>query len=247
MAFFSGGKKSDDKDKLAKHNAILAAHGQDTYGPSGGASPSSKKKSGGGGKGGSNPDLDPREDRELLQRRIAETTQDKKWGYYAPSGEYVSAFRDMFDGGGKNTTGTYFEGGPLSTLGNVMKIRPAGMARERDAQGDYIVPRENIGFRNVEDMFDRGGPQAAGGAYRGAPYGMSNIFNALDKIGGVDQGERVAYANPAMEAYNRRVEGLLQTPQNSQAYLAAKAAAERERQRRLYSPRPMLRPPSMGS
>ena len=129
------------------------------------------------------------------------------------------------------------------------------MARERqtiiqdgqEVQGDYIVPRENIGFRNVADMFDRGGPQAAGGAYRGAPYNMSNIFNALNKIGGVDQGERVAYANPAMEAYNRRVEGLLQTPQNSQAYLAAQAAEERERQRRLYSPRPVLRtPPIMG-
>mgnify|MGYP007032649188 CR=1 FL=1 len=245
MAFFSGGKKSDDKDKIAKHNAILAAHGHDTYGPSGGASPSSKKKSGGGGKGGSNPNLDPREDRELLQRRIKETTQDDKWGYYAPSGQYVSGFKDMFDGGGKNTTGTYFEGGPLSTLLNVAKIRPAGMARERDAEGNYVVPSENIGFRNVTDMFDRGGPQASGGEYRGAPYGYSNIFNALDKIGGVDQGERVAYDNPAMEAYNRRVEGLLQTPQNSQAYLEAQAAAERERQRRLYSPRPMLRPPAI--
>ena len=246
MSFYSGGKKSDDKDKLAKHNAILAAHGHEGYGPSGGASPASKKKSGGGGKGGSNPDLDPREDRELLRRRIRETTTDNKWGYYAPSGEYVSGFRDRFDGGGKNTTGTYFVGGgPLSTLANVAKIRPAGMASERDAQGNYIVPRENIGFRNVAHMTDRGGPQAAGGAYQGGPYGISNIFNALDYLGGVDQGERVAYDNPAMEAYNRRVAGLMEVPQNSAAYIAAKQAEERERQRRMYSPRPMLRPPSI--
>lgn len=227
---------------------IFAAHGRSLDG-----SPvKSRQTSGGGSKGGSK-NLDPREDRELLQRRLKQTTTDDKWGYYKPSGEYVSAFTDMFDGGGKNTTGTYFEGGPLSTLGNVLKIRPAGMSRERQTiikdgqvmQGDYIVPRENIGFRNLEDMTNRGGPQASGGAYQGAPYGMSNIFNALDYIAGVDQGERVEYDNPAMDAYNRRVAGLMEVPQNSAAYIAAKQAEERERQRRMYSPRPMLRPPAI--
>jgi len=248
MAIYRDGKRleGDEADKAMKSH-------MSRFNPSGGGSPQEARRSGGStGKGG-NPNLDPREDRELLQRRLKETTTDKNWGYYRPSGEYVSAFTDMVDGGGKNTTGTYFEGGPLSTLLNVAKIRPAGMSRERQTiikdgqvmQGDYIVPRENIGFRNLEDMTNRGGPQASGGAYQGAPYGISNIFNALDQIGGVDQGERVAYANPAMEAYNRRVAGLMEVPQNSAAYIAAKQAEERERQRRMYSPRPMLRPPSI--
>lgn len=227
---------------------IFALHGKNLDG-----SPvRSRQTSGGGSKGGSK-NLDPREDRELLQRRLKETTTDDKWGYYKPSGEYVSALTDRFDGGGKNTTGTYFEDGPLSTLGNVMKIRPAGMSSERDAQGNYIVPRENIGFRNLEDMTNRGGPQASGGAYQGAPYNISNIFNALDYIGGVDQGERVEYDNPAMDAYNRRIAGLMEVPQNSKAYLEAQRAAELERQRRLNIPRdrrtsvvPLLRPPSIG-
>lgn len=230
-----------------KQKEIFAKHGMNLDG----SSVQAVQKSGGGSKGGSK-NLDPREDRELLQRRLKETTTDDKWGYYKPSGEYVSAFTDMFDGGGKNTTNTYFEGGPLSTLLNVAKIRPAGMASERDAQGNYIVPRENIGFRNLEDMTNRGGPQASGGPYQGGPYGLSNIFNALDQIGGVDQGERVAYDNPAMDAYNRRIAGLMEVPQNSLAYLEAKEAKERERLRRLNISRdrrasviPMLRPPSI--
>lgn len=233
-----------------KQKEIFAKHGMNLDG-----SPvQAVQKSGGGSKGGSK-NLDPREDRELLQRRLKETTTDDKWGYYKPSGEYVSAFADRFDGGGKNTTGTYFKDGPLSTLLNVAKIRPAGMARERDAQGNYIVPIENIGFRDAEDMANRGGPQASGGPYQGGPYGLSNIFNALDQIGGVDQGERVAYDNPAMDAYNRRVAGLMEVPQNSLAYLEAKKAEEQERLRRLNIPRdrrttirPVLRPlPPMGS
>lgn len=249
MAIYRDGKRLEG-DEAEKAMKVHMAR----FNPSGGGSkPQETQRSGGSGGKGGKPDLDPRTDRELLQRRIKETTTDDKWGYYAPSGQYVSAFTDMTDGGGKNTTGTYFEGGPLSTLLNVAKIRPAGMARERDAQGNYIVPRENIGFRNLEDMTNRGGPQASGGPYQGGPYGLSNIFNALDQIGGVDQGERVAYDNPAMDAYNRRVAGLMEVPQNSLAYLEAKRAAELERQRRLNIPRdrrtsvvPMLRPP-MGS
>ena len=247
MAIYRDGKRlegEEAKEAMKRHNAIMAGH-------SGGAR--ARQTTGGGSKGGSK-NLDPREDRELLQRRLKQTTTDDKWGYYKPSGEYVSAFTDMFDGGGKNTTGTYFEGGPLSTLGNVLKIRPAGMSRERDAQGNYIVPRENIGFRNLEDMTNRGGPQASGGAYQGGPMFVSNIFNALDQIGGVDQGERVEYDNPAMDAYNRRVAGLMEVPQNSLAYLEAKKAEEQERLRRLNIPRdrktsirPILRPPLMGS
>lgn len=249
MAIYRDGKRleGDEADKAMKVHMAR-------FNPSGGGSPKEAKRSGGSGGKGGNPDLDPREDRELLQRRLKETATDKNWGYYKPSGEYVSALADRFDGGGMNTTGTYFEGGPLSTLLNVAKIRPAGMARERDAQGNYIVPRENIGFRNLEDMTNRGGPQASGGPYQGGPYGLSNIFNALDQIGGVDQGDRVAYDNPAMDAYNRRIAGLMEVPQNSQAYLEAKRAAELERQRRLNIPRdrrasvvPMLRPPLIGS
>ena len=87
---------------------------------------------------------------------------DGSYGYYNNQGRYVPFIVDAFDGGGMNTTDTYFKGaGPVSTLLNVAKVRPMGDV-EKDASGNYLVPREQIGFRDVEDMRDRGGPQASG-------------------------------------------------------------------------------------
>lgn len=193
MAVYKNGKKYDDDSEVAKkHYAILEAHG---------GGPSAVKKSGGSGsKGGSKPSYDPQTEADLLQRAQAKYNTDDRYGYYNDSGQYVGFLQDATDGGGMNTTGTYFQGGgPISTLLNVAKIRPAGMSRERNDAGEYIVPRTDIGFRDFTDMTDRGGPQAMGGAYQGGPMFVSNIFNALDQIGGVDQGERATYASMTPE------------------------------------------------
>ena len=191
MAVYKNGKKYDDDSDVAKrHYAILEAH-------SGG--PSAVNKSGGSGsKGGSKPsyDVTTMDGAKGLYEAQKKYNFDDKYGYYNDSGQYVGFFQDATDGGGMNTTDTYFQGGgPISTLLNVAKIRPAGMSREKNDAGDFVVPRANIGFRDFTDMTDRGGPQAMGGEYQGGPLFVSNIFNALDQIGGVDQGERVTYAS----------------------------------------------------
>lgn len=180
---------------------IFASHGRNLDG----SKIRARQTTGGsGGKGGSKPSYDPQTEGDLLQRAQAKYNTDNSYGYYNDQGQYVDFFTDATDGGGMNTTGTFFKGGgPISTLGNVMKIRPAGMSREMK-DGQYVIPREQIGFRDITDMTDRGGPQAMGGEYQGGPMFVSNIFNALDKIGGVDQGERVAYADLTPEQLEER-------------------------------------------
>ena len=159
-------------------------------GPVSGAAPQAQQKTGGGGKGGGRPDIDP--------SKVADSkyNNDKNYGYYRPDGTYVSAFVDMRDGGGKNQSGNYFVGGGLfSALANALKIRPAGAASARDPEtGDYIVPRSDIGYANVTDMFDRGGPQARGGKFQGGG-GYSNMANMLYDLSGKDFGERVPYGS----------------------------------------------------
>jgi len=110
--------------------------------------------------------------------------EDDSYGYYNQRGEYVSPFTDMRDGGGRNQSGNYFVGGGLlSTIGNLLKVRPVGPASERDPMtGDYIIPRSQIGFTSIADMFDQGGPQASGGGFRDG--GMAgNVLNMLNRIG----------------------------------------------------------------
>ena len=109
---------------------------------------------------------------------------DSSYGYYTEEGYYVPADVDMRDGGGMNSSGTFYEGGGLiSALGNVFKVRPYGQEN---------TTREQIGYRDFTDMTDRGGPQASGGAYQGGGT-ISAIGNLLDAIGGVDQGTRTPY------------------------------------------------------
>ena len=109
---------------------------------------------------------------------------DSKYGYYTKEGYYVPADIDMQDGGGMNASGTTFKGGGLiSTLGNVLKVRPYGQEN---------TPIEQIGYRDFTDMTDRGGPQASGGRYEGGGL-LSVMANALDDLGGVDQGTRTPY------------------------------------------------------
>lgn len=185
-------------DVMNAHRALSG--GQSSGGavsPVSGAAPQAQQKTGGGGKGGGRPDIDP--------NKVSESkfNTDKSYGYYGPDGKYVSAFVDMRDGGGKNQSGNYFVGGGLfSALANALKIRPAGAASARDPEtDDYIVPREQIGYANVTDMFDRGGPQARGGKFQGGG-GYSAAANMLYGLSGQEFGERVPYGSsvPAASA-----------------------------------------------
>lgn len=205
----SGKRLKDDDPRVTRHREILASHGMgDPYGGGSSPTPSSpmvsnpvsgvaaqaKKVLGGGGKGG-RPDIDP--------SKVADSgyNKDERYGYYRPDGTYVSAFMDMRDGGGKNQSGNYFVGGGLvSSLLNAAKIRPAGAARERDPEtGEYIVPREQIGYANFTDWMDRGGPQASGGKFQGLG-GYSAAANMLYDLSGKDFGERVPYGSSAPAA-----------------------------------------------
>ena len=175
--------------------------------PVGGDSPkaSDRTKSGSGGKGG-RKDVNP----ETKTGKSAITrSRGGGFGYYDDRGKYVSAFTDAFDGGGKNQSGTYFAGGPISNILNVMKVAPKG-------SGD--VPRERIGYRDMADMFDQGGPQASGGGFRGAGgfSGIGNIANMLtgnqsERVGYYDEGGRF-YEPPAAPAPS----GVLGSGQNTQ-------------------------------
>lgn len=191
MAIYRQGRKLEGEEAekaLAKHNAIMERHRRVRDEPfSGMLKPVTG--SGGGSKGGKGS-IDPRT--QANQNTIRESQNDGSYGYYNDMGRYIPFSMDIRDGGGMNTSGNYFKGGgPLSSILNVAKVRPAGAAREK-VDGEYVVPREQIGFRNIDDMTDRGGPQASGGEYEGAGS-VSAIFNMADRIGRATIPERQPY------------------------------------------------------
>jgi len=208
----SGGRLKDDDPRVTRHRQILVSHGMgDPYaggssnnvpalpnvvsggqssGPVSGAAPKAQSVLGGGGKGGkkSYDVTDPKQRENFLEAR-AKYNNDGNFGYYANNGQWVSALTDAFDGGGQDQYGTaFYGGGPLSMIGNAMKIRPLGMAREKDDEGEYLVDRADIGYRNIKDMYDRGGPQASGGRFEGAGH-YSEFANMLAG----ERGERELY------------------------------------------------------
>jgi len=162
--------------------------------PVSGAAPQARSILGGAGKGGvKSKALDPREDRELLQAQIAKYNNDGNFGYWGKSDDgmyrWVSPFQDATDGGGQDQYGTaFYGGGPISMIGNALKIRPSGMARAKDDRGNYLVDRADIGYRNLKDMRDRGGPQASGGRFEGAGH-----YSEFANLVAGEQGERELY------------------------------------------------------
>lgn len=156
----------------------------------GGGAQATSTTGGSGGKGGGKPDI--------ASNQVSSNpyNKDKSYGYYNDQGKYVSAFQDMIDGGGRNQSGNYFEGGgAISAMLNAAKVRPAGAARARDDQGNYIVDRRDIGFRDVGDWFDRGGPQASGGKFQGL-----GLYSALANLALGEKGQRTPYADQAAQA-----------------------------------------------
>ena len=100
---------------------------------------------------------------------MAKKDEEKRsggFGYTDDSGNRVSAFRDMFDGGGAGRSGASFEGSPLSTFGNALGMRPSGSDRPN--------PRQSAGFG---DFFDGGGYGRSGQRFSGSNYSI--LANAL--------------------------------------------------------------------
>ena len=181
------------------------------FGSDDSGSKASSKSSGSSGKGGGKS-VDPSTSKG--QKAIAASrTKKSGFGYYDDAGKYVPAYIDAFDGGGMNQQGTYFAGGPLSNILNVAKVAPLGAT-------EGLVPREEIGYRDLTDMFDQGGPQASGGGFRGAG-GLSGLGNIANMLAG-NESERVGYYDEGGRFYQPpdptpAPSGILNAVQNNDA------------------------------
>ena len=83
-------------------------------------------------KGGLGRDKASRKFENATAEERAAANSDGKFGYYDMANKrYVPAFFDMFDGGGRDTRGDDFKGGPLSNLLNKIGVDPYGSQRER--------------------------------------------------------------------------------------------------------------------
>ena len=83
-------------------------------------------------KGGLGRDKASRKFENATAEERAAANSDGKFGYYDMTNKrYVPAFFDMFDGGGQDTRGDKFKGGPLSNLLNKIGVDPYGSQRER--------------------------------------------------------------------------------------------------------------------
>lgn len=188
MAIYRDGKRLEGEEAekaMERHQARMSGGGGSSRDKS---SPKARNGGGSGGKGGGRPDISP--------DKVSESkyNTDNSYGYYDASGKYVPAFVDMRDGGGKNQSGNYFVGGGiLSGLLNAAKVRPAGGAREMQ-DGEYVVPIADIGYRDIRDMFDRGGPQASGGRFQGGGQ-LSGLANLGYSLTGREFGERTPYGS----------------------------------------------------
>tara|TARA_Y100001980_G_C14554352_1_gene340920 strand:+ start:1894 stop:2592 length:699 start_codon:yes stop_codon:yes gene_type:complete len=119
---FKGGKLTKVKEEER----------QAAYNPS---SPQSKAVQAGGGGKGSARDIEFTDGKptEEQRNRILASQNDNRFGYYdMNTGKYVPAYIDAIDGGGKNTSGEFFEGAGLySGLLNLAGVAPYGFNRPR--------------------------------------------------------------------------------------------------------------------
>lgn len=108
----------------AHFSAMRSRAGSKTGGPLGSGA---RARSGGlgSGKGAARYERTSAKDRRAANR-------DKSFGYFDEVNKrYVPAFIDMIDGGGRNTRGDEFVGGPLSGVLNDLGVNPYGSQRER--------------------------------------------------------------------------------------------------------------------
>tara|TARA_B000000557_G_scaffold117029_1_gene94828 strand:- start:1076 stop:2128 length:1053 start_codon:yes stop_codon:yes gene_type:complete len=114
-------------DIIGKPNPFKAAHAAQAR--------ASERKGGlGSGKGAERYQNTSAEDR-------AKANSDGRFGYFDEVNKrYVPAFIDAIDGGGRDTRGDTFEGGPLSGILNNIGIKPYGSQRERAYGGPTTSP-----------------------------------------------------------------------------------------------------------
>ena len=118
--------------KDGKLTKVKEEERQAAYNPS---SPQSKAVRAGGGGKGSARDIEFTDGKptEEQRNRILASQNDNRFGYYdMNTGKYVPAYIDAIDGGGKNTSGEFFEGAGLySGLLNLAGVAPYGFNRPR--------------------------------------------------------------------------------------------------------------------
>ena len=118
-----GGKltKVDEKERQAAYN------------PSSPQSEAVRAK--GGGKGSARDiEFNNGKPTDEQRKRILASQNDNSWGYHdMNTGKYVPWYIDMFDGGGKNTSGDTFQGAGLysAALNLAMNVAPYGYNRPR--------------------------------------------------------------------------------------------------------------------
>ena len=110
-------------DIIGKPNPFKAAHSAQAR--------AGERKGGlGSNKGAARYESTSAEDR-------AKANSDGKFGYFDEVNKrYVPAFIDAMDGGGSDTRGDTFKGGPLSEILNNIGVKPYGSQRERA----YVSP-----------------------------------------------------------------------------------------------------------
>jgi len=173
-------------------------------------SPKSRKGGLGSNKGAAKYQSTSAED-----RRKANT--DGKFGYFDEVNKrYVPAFIDAMDGGGRDTRGDTFEGGPLSGILNDLGVKPYGSQMERAYGGPTTSPIQqavtsprprarpepsdmpdmrmpaNAAYMSPLEPFGGPGPNITGAA---AERGMG-----LDPFGGA--GMNMDYLDPRSQGYD---------------------------------------------
>lgn len=112
-------------DIIGKPNPFAFAH-QGT--------PEQRKGGLGSNKGAARYESTSAEDRK-------KANSDGRFGYFDEVNKrYVPAFIDAMDGGGRDTRGDTFEGGPLSEILNNIGVKPYGSQRERAFGGPTTSP-----------------------------------------------------------------------------------------------------------
>lgn len=141
MSFLKNLFKGSEEDREAAYNP---------------SSPEAKAvKAKGGGKG-SAKDIEYGKNgpTEEQRKRILASQNDRSFGYYdMNTGKYIPAFVDMFDGGGMNTSGDTFQGGPFSNMLNMAGVAPYGYNRPRTyAQAGMENRPSGVSAADIEFM-----------------------------------------------------------------------------------------------
>jgi len=140
--------------KDGKLTKVKEEERQAAYSPS--SEQSKAVRAGGGGKG-SAKDIEFADGQatKAQRERILASQNDNSWGYHdMNTGRYVPAYIDMFDGGGKNTSGDTFQGAGLySAALNLANVAPYGYNRPRTyAQAGMENRPSGVSAADIEFM-----------------------------------------------------------------------------------------------